>query len=86
MVSYLTTMFPSTGLTTGSLHIFCAHLQGSDNILFLNHHTRKVHKNEPDTKVNQVIHKMSRLVGKQCGFRTGPTQTGLYKHGKELEA
>ena len=22
----------------------------------------------------------------QCGFRTGPTQTGLYKHRKELEA
>ena len=21
---------------------------------------------------------LSRLVGKQCGFRTGPTQTGLY--------
>ena len=22
----------------------------------------------------------------QCGFRTGPIQTGLYKHRKELEA
>ena len=22
----------------------------------------------------------------QCGFRTGPTQTGLYKRRKELEA
>ena len=22
----------------------------------------------------------------QCGFQTGPTQTGLYKHRKELEA
>ena len=32
-------------------------------------------------------HHMSRLVeNQQCGFRTGPTQTGLYKRRKELEA
>ena len=28
----------------------------------------------------------SRGKNQQCGFRTGPTQTGLYKHRKELEA
>ena len=28
----------------------------------------------------------SRGENQQCGFRTGPTQTGLYKHRSRLEA
>ena len=32
------------------------------------------------------MYHLNRLVRKQLVFRTGPTQTGLYKHRKELEA
>ena len=47
---------------------------------------------DPTAKFFEVCHSLSTVQGaaswenQQCGFRTGPTQTGLYSHRKELEA
>ena len=35
---------------------------------------------------HQRMQKHAQSENQQCGFRTGPTQTDLYKHIKELEA
>ena len=34
---------------------------------------------------NEGMNEPPRGKNQQCGFRTGPTQTGLYSHRKELE-